>query len=139
MNGADMDLFKAFNDGWGWGDYVYEKEVEYLRNESQEDKVVRLNRIKEEDALLNLDINSFMMQKYSEKVAIRAKRFVKKGQVVRKRPFPCKWVCGEHVGEDCWAWEYTDPRTNTRKKPHTCEFLHPGETGWNDEWLLPRA
>jgi hypothetical protein len=36
---------------------------------------------------------------------------------------------------ECWAYEYLDPKTKTKKKPHTCPYLHPNEEGWCNEWL----
>ena len=135
LKGPTTELFKAFHDGWGWGDHVYTEELEKLYNESPEEREIRLKKEADRAVLLGLDINSYIMKQYSERVAIRANRGIKKGQEIRKRIMPCRWVCGEHKGEDCWAWEYTDPRDGSRKKPRTCEYLHPNEIGWKEEWL----
>ena len=52
----------------------------------------------------------------------------------KKFPQPCKYVIGEHKGEECWAHEYIDPLTGNTKRPHTCPYIHPGQQGWHDEW-----
>ena len=64
-----------------------------------------------------------------------AQRGLKKGEKAAKKPVPCKWVVGEFKGDECWAHEYTDPKTGKREKPRTCQRLHPGEEGWCSEWL----
>jgi hypothetical protein len=40
-----------------------------------------------------------------------------------------------HRHSSCWGWEYVDPKTGVYHAPHVCEKLHPGEKGWNNEWL----
>ena len=58
------------------------------------------------------------------------------GERYRGKKFsqPCKYVIGEHKGEECWAYEYVDPLTGNTKRPHTCPYIHPGQQGWHDEW-----
>jgi len=48
-----------------------------------------------------------------------------------------RMVCQERIfltGSECWAWDYTDPKTKVKKAPHTCVYLHPGQEGWNPAW-----
>ena len=35
----------------------------------------------------------------------------------------------------CWGWEYTDPKTGIYHAPRICEKIHPGEAGWDNDWL----
>lgn len=64
---------------------------------------------------------------------------LRKGKIMR----PCKWMYmnddgksySKHLtGAQCWAWEYTDPKTGKTECPHTCKYLHSNEFGWRDEW-----
>jgi hypothetical protein len=45
---------------------------------------------------------------------------------------------GRHVYTECWFWEYVDPKTRAKKCPHDCNCFHPGQSGWEDEWLWNR-
>jgi hypothetical protein len=44
-----------------------------------------------------------------------------------------------HVCTECWRYEYTDPATGQLKIVHTCNWLHPGEDGWQPEWETDRT
>ncbi len=43
-----------------------------------------------------------------------------------------------HVSSECWRYIYTDPETGHIHAPKTCNWLHPGEDGWQDEWDTDR-
>jgi len=78
---------------------------------------------------------SLERDKYARHVKERAQMGQKKGAGPKKIQQPCKWVVGQFSSDECWAFEYTDPKTGVRERPHTCERLHPGEEGWCCEWL----
>ena len=42
---------------------------------------------------------------------------------------------GKHIYTECWFWEYVDPKTGKKVSKHVCNCLHPGQSGWEDEWL----
>jgi hypothetical protein len=44
----------------------------------------------------------------------------------------------KYVASECWAYEYTDPKTGEKKAPHKCPYLHPGEVGWLPQWNRDR-
>jgi hypothetical protein len=44
-----------------------------------------------------------------------------------------------HVSSECWRYVYTDPETGQVHKPRCCNWLHPGEDGWQDEWDTDRT
>ena len=75
---------------------------------------------------------------YAADVKQRAMRGLRKGEAPKTLVAPCKWVIGEFKGQECWAWEYTDPKTGKRMCPHTCNRLHPGQSGWHNEWFSNR-
>lgn len=41
----------------------------------------------------------------------------------------------KHIYTECWFWEYVDPKTGKKVSKHVCNCLHPGQAGWEDEWL----
>ena len=43
-----------------------------------------------------------------------------------------------HVSSECWRYEYVDPETGRKVRVHTCNWLHPGEDGWQTEWNANR-
>ena len=77
-------------------------------------------------------------ERYAADVKQRASRGLGRGEAPKTLVMPCKWVIGEFKGDECWAWEYTDPKTKKRVCPHTCNRLHPGQTGWHNEWFTNR-
>jgi hypothetical protein len=99
---------------------------------------------KTEEELALEEEHSAEREKMRESVKMRTyaqmqTKLPKKGKVMR----PCKWMYmnedgktySDHVtGAQCWAWEYTDPKTGKQECPHTCKHLHPNEFGWRDEW-----
>ena len=77
-------------------------------------------------------------ERYAADVKQRASRGLGRGEAPKTLVMPCKWVIGEFKGDECWAWEYTDPKTKKRMCPHTCNRLHPGQAGWHNEWFTNR-
>jgi hypothetical protein len=121
--------------GMSWGNFVYYEEMKKEAQETLEERLARINKENARQALKELEISSYEMNIYAEKVKIRTHIGIKKGQGIKKRAQPCKWVCGEHKGEDCWAHIRTDPMTGEKMSPLTCDRLHPGEEGWLDIWF----
>ncbi len=128
LKGDVLDLQIAMNNGCSWGDILYIDEQERLASETPEQKRLRLEKQAIEERSRERETESYRMKNYAERIAIRANR-------KKKYQLPCKWVCGRNKGEDCWAWEYTDPKDGKRKTPRSCEYLHPGEDGWRTEWM----
>ena len=132
-------------DGMSWGAYFYEEPLSNLCSSEAH------------MADMEVESKSFIMKNHAEKMAVVSKMGVKKGGAARKIQKPCKWLyCNEsapksqwrrdkdgklcapstgHIASECWAWEYTDPKTKVKKAPHTCPYLHPGEEGWCSQWL----
>ena len=143
--------------GIGWGDTVYDEMVQEEKNESADAKQKRLNAAAAADLQASLGIQSFDMKNYAEEVAITVRKGLKRHEESKKICKPCKWLyCNEAApkalwfkgadgklcapkvsyvtGAQCWAHEYVDPKTQVKKAPHKCPYLHPGEEGWCSEW-----
>lgn len=87
-----------------------------------------------------------------EKVALEARRHLHRGDKVEKNGRLCTrlYSCvGDkasggakpstmHVSSECWSHERVDPISGKLLTPHKCPFLHPGEPGWNSEWMTSR-
>ena len=87
-----------------------------------------------------------------EKVAVEARRNLKRGEQVEKNGRLCTrlYSCvGDkasggarpttmHVSSECWSHERVDPVSGKLLAPHKCPFLHPGEPGWHAEWTMNR-
>uniref|UniRef100_A0A6C0K9P5 Uncharacterized protein n=1 Tax=viral metagenome TaxID=1070528 RepID=A0A6C0K9P5_9ZZZZ len=106
---------------------------------------VRHGRLAEEEALRaaaakeeELRHATMRREIYAEDVKQRTRRGLTRNEVPKTLVAPCKWVIGEFKGDECWAWEYTDPKTGKRVCPHTCNRLHPGQAGWHNEWFSNR-
>lgn len=88
----------------------------------------------------------------AEKVAIEARRNLKRNEVVQKNGRVCTrlYSCiGDkrnggakpttmHVSSECWSHERVDPISGALLMPHVCPFLHPGEPGWRPQWMSNR-
>lgn len=85
-----------------------------------------------------IDAEAIKRERYARDVKERTMVGVRRGEAPRKLGLPCKWVIGEFKGDECWAWEYTDPKTGKRMCPHTCPRLHPGQADWHNEWFKNR-
>ena len=140
-----------------WANQVYEEQLLAEQAETLDQKLARLNKAAAEEAISKLSVMSFEMQNHAEMMAIKSRIGVKRNENSRKVQKPCKWLyCDEkapkslwrknkegklcapstsEVRSECWAYEYVDPKTKQKKKPHTCPFLHPGEEGWCQEWF----
>jgi hypothetical protein len=143
-----------FVEGRSWYSLVVEDEAEVASKETLDQKLARKNKEAAEEALKALSIASYEMQTHADLMAIKARHGLKKTEAAKKIQKPCKWLyCDEKapkikgkdgklfspstscVMSECWAYEYLDPKTKTKKKPHTCPYLHPNEEGWCNEWL----
>ena len=121
--------------GLTWGDLALEEVAAAAAVETWEERQARLNREAAQEAANALNAASIKCQVYADKVKFMTRIGLRKGQEVQKKSQPCKWVVGEFKGDECWAHEYTDPKTGRRERPRTCCRVHPGEPGWHDEWL----
>jgi len=133
---GDNAVFQAFvRNGVSWGDMALRDEAEARAVESEAQRVARLKHDAEVEAAARLNEEAIKREVYARDVAIRARKGLRKGDAVVKRAEPCKWVVGQFAGDECWAHEYTCPKTHNRVIKHTCDRLHPGEVGWCNEWL----
>lgn len=87
-----------------------------------------------------------------EKVAVEARRNLKRGETVEKKHCPCARLYScvgdkrtggakpttKHVSSECWSHERICPITGALLKPHKCPWLHPGEAGWQNQWSTDR-
>ena len=142
-----IKLYQAEERGVLWGNYWWHEEQIRLAGESDAEKAARLaaeNKFSED---LEKGSKAYKIQMVQETQAIR---HAKKGKLVE----PCKklYSCNgggdaggvarpttKHVSSECWRYEYTDPMTGQYKKVHTCNWLHPGEDGWYEEWNTDRT
>jgi len=106
--------------------------------ETAEQRAAREARHRAELAELELAGEVMKREIYAADVKQRVMRGVGRGEKPKVLAMPCKWVIGEFKGDECWAWEYTDPKTGKRMCPHTCNRLHPGQSGWHNEWFSNR-
>lgn len=98
----------------------------------------RLAAAAAERAAREIDAEAIKRECYARDVKERTMMGVRRGEAPKKLGLPCKWVIGEFKGDECWAYEYTDPKTGKRMCPHTCPRIHPGQTGWHNEWFNNR-
>jgi hypothetical protein len=80
------------------------------------------------------ELNEAKICKYASGAIFRDKRGKPEPTVAYKYKKPDRSV-GVHYYTECWAHEYTDPKTKQKHTPRTCNCLHPGQEGWNDAWL----
>lgn len=73
----------------------------------------------------------------------QAARYAARGKIPQpcKKLYDCQRVGGrdavptkDNVCTECWRYEYTHPDTGERVVVRTCNWLHPGEAGWQTEW-----
>ena len=119
-----------------WADIDEQAQFLALKAETSTDRQKRLIEAAGEKLERAAIKASSEREMYARHVKDRASMGQKKGQGLKKIQQPCKWVVGQYAGDECWAFEYTDPKTGVRERPHTCERLHPGEAGWCAEWLV---
>ena len=113
-------------------------EAERNAYETDADRAARAAALNAERAARELDSEAIRRECYARDVKERATMGLRRGEAPRKVVQPCKWVIGQFQGDECWAWEYTDPKTKKRCCPHTCTRLHPGQAGWHNEWYKNR-
>ena len=118
-----------------WGEIDAIEHAAALAAETSTDRQRRLIEAEGEKIARGLRKEERVRSQYADRVKDRASMGQKKGQGLKKIQQPCKWVIGQYTGDECWAFEYTNPKTGVRERPHTCERLHPGEQGWCPEWL----
>jgi hypothetical protein len=117
-------------------DEMNEREFELIEASlTASDKAKRAAEAEAAKAMQKLDAEAIKMELYAREMKEKAQMGLKRGDKPKKIQQPCKWVVGQFLGEECWAWEYTDPKTGKRECPRTCQRLHKGEEGWHDEWL----
>ena len=132
------DVIAVFNDrlswGWSWGGIEHEFELKELARLSEKERAERAEQRRAADGALVEEVmvgaQVSHIKRYQEKMVARVQK-TRQTKVAQ----PCKWCIGEHRGEECWAYEYTDPKTKKRMTPRTCKWVHPGEEGWCDEWF----
>jgi len=128
----------ATNGTASFADFVDLCAEEAAAAETAEQRAAREARHRAELAELELAGEVMKREIYAADVKQRVMRGVGRGEKPKALAMPCKWVIGEFKGDECWAWEYTDPKTGKRVCPHTCNRLHPGQAGWHNEWFSNR-
>ena len=126
-----------------WGDYMGELETAALASETPEQREQRFAREAKQAEEDKKKMKAVAIESYTRKMGDQAMRGVGKGEGPKKFDRPCRWMVGPdaaaaHARSEkpcCWAWEYTDPKTNKFMKPRTCPYQHPDEAGWHEEWL----
>lgn len=148
-----------------WGDLLMQYELQILASETDEEREMKEAIEKAAKAAKLLSMRAAEMERYARLKAqtnlVLEKTDRGKVSRIRKIAEPCKWLyldekAPKHewrrnrtgkdeppyrpylTGAQCWAWEYTDPRTNKKVIKHTCDHLHPGEDDWLDEWSKDR-
>ena len=125
----------SIRNGASWGDLVLRDEALERASETEAMRLARLAHDTELEVAARLNEEAIKREVYARDVALRARKGLRKNDAVAKRVEPCKWVVGQFAGDECWAHEYTCPKTHKRVIKHTCDRLHPGEAGWHTEWL----
>ena len=109
------------------------KHIEAMLTPAQKAKIAA--DAEAEKAAHKLAHEALKREQYARDIKEKAQMGLKKNEKPKKIQQPCKWVVGQFKGDECWAWEYTDPKSGKRECPHTCQRLHIGEEGWHDQWL----
>ena len=131
--GENLTFHLYIQGGGTWGSYMEEQERKALAAETEEQKSLRLKKERELTEQQDLSAASLIMKTHAEVMGLKR---------AKKNNRPCKWLFFDEnnkiktnkIVSECWAYEYMDPKTKQKKKPHTCPFLHPGENGWRSEW-----
>ena len=145
VNGVETNATACFAD---FVDLCLEEKA---AAETAAQRAQREARERAEIEAANVDDEAAKRERYAADVKQRASRGLGRGEAPKTLATPCKWVIGEFEGDkvtytdpttgkkyrhaECWAWEYTDPKTKKRVCPHTCTRLHPGQAGWHNEWF----
>jgi hypothetical protein len=93
---------------------------------------------------------SYEMRLKAERIAIKNGLMSnKRGPVEVKKVYqPCKFLYScvgtpakpttLHISSECWSHDYVCPKTGKRITKHACDRMHPGESGWCNEWETNR-
>jgi len=127
--GENLEFHLYIQSGGTWGSYMEEQERRALAAETEEQKAARLKKERAISEQQELSAASLIMKTHAEILGLKR---------AKKKNTPCKWLFFDEntksktnkIVSECWAFEYTDPKTKQKKTPHTCPFLHPGEKGW---------
>jgi len=118
-----------------WADLNDNAFILKYASETPDEKEQRLKIDSAEKQDRALTREALVREQYAQTIKEKAQMGLKKNEKPKKIQQPCKWVVGHFIGEECWAYEYTDPKTGQRECPRTCQRLHIGEEGWHNEWL----
>lgn len=115
-NGMIRDMFDAMESGGMWGDMVCEIEEKIRSLETDAEKMMRkaADLKKTQEALVAYHIH--------KKTLINVD--AKTGQLKKKLQRPCKWA--NHPAENGY------PAGCAAHHKRCCEYLHPGEEGYDD-------
>jgi hypothetical protein len=145
---TSIQLAHAESRGLGWGDVAYEWELEELSRETPAQKHAKLVAREKREAQAKIDAEASRMFNYMN--SIEQKMGCKENRGRDKIQRPCKnlyytpgrdGVMQNNVCSECWAHEYTCPKTGERivaRKDRECAYLHPGQPGWLKEWNTNR-
>jgi hypothetical protein len=98
------------------------KHIEAMLTPAQKAKIAA--DAEAEKAAHKLAHEALKREQYARDIKEKAQMGLKKNEKPKKIQQPCKWIVGQFLGDECWAWEYTDPETGKRMCPHTCQRLH---------------
>lgn len=116
LHGTVKEFYHAMLTGDTWGDIVYELEMAMRELMTPEEvaKKEAENKKKSEEALVKYHIH--------KKTLINVD--AKTGQLKKRLPYPCKWA--NHPAENGY------PAGCAAQHKGCCEYLHPGEEGYED-------
>jgi hypothetical protein len=131
-----------------WGDFEEECDKYIKSLETTAETAARVVREEEERKREEVETEVRKREAYAMKMATigsvgQRPAAATTAILTPKKQFPCKYFIGKEREEsvkkgekpECWAWEYIDPKTKKLIIKHTCPYIHPGQAGWNDEWI----
>lgn len=150
MNGNIARWWRASAAAISWDDLLREEEAaaDALKSEEQLAAERAARAAAAATQLHKIEVGA-QANHISRVQQAQAARYAARGKIAQ----PCKKLyscCGGgkdggvarpttlHVSSECWRYEYTDPETGRLTKVHTCNWLHPGEDGWQTEWNANR-
>jgi hypothetical protein len=140
----------ALCSGTTWGDIMYKEEMYNESIKTPEEKLKESEEKLKEAKQSEIDLLSYEMRLKAERIAIKNGLMAnKRGPVEVKKVYqPCKFLYScvgtpakpttLHVSSECWSHDYVCPKTNKRITKHACNRMHPGESGWRNEWNMNR-
>jgi hypothetical protein len=143
--------FRATVSGISWHDLLLEEEAELNAQKTEEQ--LALERAMRDAAADKLEKEIELGSKCNHIKRVQeaqAARYAARGKIAEpcKKLYSCQGGGKQggvarpttmHVSSECWRYEYTDPETGRFIKVHTCNWLHPGEDGWQPEWNTTRT